>query len=176
MLCHCIKDDNFAFTIDYKSDYLVYTDYSDWLSNPGSIIEDYDLTITNYTNNVSKDFKVKANLSTIIKYEELPIEKDLSCPPDGIFKFAINVCQGTQEYCKINAILINSQKAYEYLVREDKWDDAFEVLKYLEYVKVFANGNDIKKSLEYYEILQKLLKKIKCNCDGWSLQMYKSCS
>lgn len=177
-ICHCIKDNNFDFVIDLKADYLVYTDYSEWLVN--SKIErefnEFTLTITNFSTDVAKSFKVKPNLSTIIKYSELPVENTISCPPDGIFKFSINVCQGTQEYCKVQAVLINSQKSYEILVREEKWEHAYEVLKYLEYIRVFANDNNIKKALEYYEILQKLLKKLKCDCNEWSLQLYKSCS
>ena len=48
-ICHCIKDDNFEFVIDLKADYLVYTDYSEWLIN--SKIErefnEFSLVITN---------------------------------------------------------------------------------------------------------------------------------
>jgi hypothetical protein len=177
-ICSCIKDSNFEFVIDLKADYLVYTDCSEWLVN-NRIEKEFDeftLSITNYSTDIKKDFKVKPYLSSIIKYSELPIENNLSCPPDGIFKFSINVCQGTQEYCKVQAILASSQKSYEALIENDQWEHAYEVLKYLEYIKVFANNNNIKKALEYYEILQRLLKKLKCDCNEWSLQMPKSCS
>ena len=89
-------------------------------------------------------------MSSIIKYSELPIESKTSCPPDGIYKFSINVCQGTQEFCKVQAVLIRSNRAYEILVREDKWDEAYQVLKYIEYVRIFSNDNNLKKALESF--------------------------
>jgi hypothetical protein len=177
-ICNCIKDSNFDFVIDLKQDYLVFTDYSDWLINSKITkpFDEFDLKISNYQTDDFKIFKVKPNLSSIIKYSELPIESKTSCPPDGIYKFSINVCQGTQEFCKVQAILANSQLIYENLVKEESWDNAYEVLKYLEYIRVFANNDNIKKVMEYYEILQKFIKKLKCNCNEWSLSMFKPCS
>ena len=176
-ICNCIKDSNFDFVIDLKQDYLVFTDHSDWLVNSKITkpFDEFDLKISNYQTDDFKVFKVKPNLSSIIKYSELPVESKTSCPPDGIYKFSINVCQGTQEFCKVQAVLIKSNRAYEILIREDKWDEAYQVLKYMEYVRIFSNDNNSKKALEYYDILQRYLKKIKCNCNEWSLQMQQSC-
>lgn len=174
--CNCIKDGNFDFVIDLKSDYLVYSDYSEWLVNSkiDKPFEEFDLTISNYQTKANKVFKVKPWLSTIIKYADLPIDSNI-CPPDGIFTFSVSVCQGTQSFCKVSAILINSDMAYKTLIRSDKWDEAFTVLKYMEYIRVFANDNNIEKAVEYHSILQKYLKKIKCNCNEWSLQMHQPC-
>jgi hypothetical protein len=176
MVCHCIKDDNFAFIIDYKSDYIVFTDYSEWLTGKETTFENFEVEIKNIVSCQTKKFLAKPNLSVIIKHKDLPLDHNKSCPPDGIYSFKIKVCQGTQEYEKIEAVLLSAWKSYEKLVKTDSWDDAFEVLKYIEYVRVFANENNIKKASEYYLILQKLLKKLKCTCNGWNLQMYESCN
>lgn len=185
-LCACIQNDKFRYTLDFKDNYLVYTDYSEWITNSANsvksdnIFNEYTLNISNYVDtlngtNISKSFVVKSNLSTIIDYNKLPLySENNGCLPDGIYKFNIKVCQDTQEYTKVEAVLLNVYKQYEILLKEDNWDTAFEVLKYIEYVKTFANENNIEKVIEYYTILQKILKKIKCNCNEWNLSMHQS--
>lgn len=164
--CACIKDKGFYFTIDYKDDYLVYTDYSDWIMHKSkSLITEYDLEITNGKS--KKTFTVPVNKSTIIKYSDLPITCDLPCNFDGVYTFTITACQDTQVFERTEAILESVIRIYDKLICDERWDDAFDIFKWMESIKSHVRVGNIDQASKSYITLMTLIKKLKCDCYGF---------
>jgi len=159
----CIQDQEFNFVIDHRDDYFIYTDRSSWISSTKLAPEStYELEIINGTK--SNKFTVPKNLSTIIKYTELPVNCDLPCNFDGVYTFKVVTCQNTQEFERYEAILENVLCAYDQLIYKDDWENAKLIMKYIEYVKSYSRRNMLEYSSKYYELLMKTIKKLNCNC------------
>ena len=167
--CSCIaSEDEFIFTIDYKDKYLVYTDYSVWNTSTHSLpLDEYIITISN--NGASKNFKVKVGLSTPIKYSDLPFLSSQDCIPncnfDGIYTFQVETCGDI--YSKTVSILQSLNCAYKKLLLEKRIDYAFELFKYIEYIKAYTDINANDSAKEIYKIAIKFINKLKCNCNGF---------
>ena len=188
MSCYCIQDKKYIFTIDYFEKYLVYNDFSEWLiptrenttnSNNTTTqtllsnkLEAFTLKISSLDNqDLFKEYQVFPNSSVIINYSELPSFGSDSCKWDGIFKFSINPCQGTQFLEQQVAILKNLMGSYYLLRRESNHEAANQLLEYIESIKAFAQIQDSENMVKFYKLAMKLVNKLKCNCD--ELHMFK---
>lgn len=161
MSCSCIEDNKFLFTIQYLKEAIVFRDHSEWVGN--SLESDYDLKITN--GHSFKEFKVKPKSTILIKHKELPINCDLPCNFDGVYNFEITACQGSQVLARTEAILCSVYEVYYLLLKEEKWEESQEVLKYIKFVEAYARDNNKEKAQKFYEMLLRVIKKLNCNCD-----------
>lgn len=162
--CSCIKDEKYKFTLDYRDDYLIYTDFSEWVtSNKNTPIVNYKIDIANGES--VKTFTVIVGSSTIIKYVDLPRNCEGECNFDGVYAFKVTACQETQIFEKTEAIVQSLMCAYDQLILKDDWNNAYKLLKYIEYVKVYSRYNLKDKAFKYYNIAVDLIKNLKCNCN-----------
>ena len=89
MKCSCIANDNFNFIIEYKKDYLLFIDKSEWITSEyNEPIIEYPITIIN--SKKTNTINIRVGGSTIINYCDLP--SDNGCGNDGIYEFQIDVC------------------------------------------------------------------------------------
>lgn len=163
MSCSCIANNNFRFTIDYKKDYLIFNDQSEWVTPEfNTPLITHNLKIIN-----GEEFKtitIKVNGSTIINYCDLPAKGD--CGPDGIYSFEIETCGEIFSRCE--AILQHTTCSYSKLLIETPIENfeqkVLPVFKLMEYIKSSARICDITQAAKNYELLEKTLKQLNCKC------------
>lgn len=163
MICSCIANDNFNFIIEYKKDYLLFIDKSDWnTSSYNTPLAEFPLQIIN--GNKSTTISAKVNGSTIIKYCDLP--SDNGCGNDGIYQFKLESCG--QEFSKYEAILINIMCAYTKLLITKDFSEYDKVIwpiyREIEFIKANAIMGLETKAKEHYNIVKKMLEHINCKC------------
>jgi len=156
--CLCIIDNEFNFTISYRDNYFIFTDYSSW----GEIKDVNDkVSVTIKQNEITKEIFIYPNQANIVKYDNLiPGE----CGYDGIYQFIIKTCSDTQILCVNYYILKNIECAYRTLVLKEDWDNAKILQQYIELIKANAYFKDFDKAKEFYSIAVKFIKKLNCNC------------
>jgi hypothetical protein len=164
MKCSCIINDNYNFIIEYKKDYLLFIDKSEWRTEAhNKPIEEFDLVITNSKND-SKLFKARVNGTTMIKYSELPCETD--CKYDGIYTFNVNNCG--QDYQITEAIINNIMCSYSKLIVDTKLEDfqtkVIPILYQIEAIKASTRFNLISKAKEHMSVLERMFKNLNCKC------------
>lgn len=163
MDCLCINDKYFNFTINYFRDYWVFNDFSDWISTSQDDINKSDnkvkLKIIKDDQEVLVEFL--PNKSTIFKYDKL-FKSD--CGYDGFYIFKVITCSNTQEIDVHYPILESINCSYSKLVVSDRYDEALQLLKYIELITSNTYFGNIKAAKDYYNIAVKYIKRIKCTC------------
>ena len=163
MNCLCINEKNFIFTINFYKDYFVFNDFSDWVS---SSQDDVIKTQDKVKLKVKKDnqeivLEFLPNRSTVFKYDKL-IKSD--CGYDGFYTFTVVTCNNTQEIDVQYPILESIHCAYNQLIVNERFDEALELLKYIELITANTYFKDIKTAKAYLDIAVRFIKKIKCTC------------
>lgn len=163
MKCSCIANDNFNFTIEYKKDYLLFVDKSDWETSS------YNTPLTEYTLNIingelTKSIQVKVNGSTVINYCDLP--SDNGCGNDGVYEFQVETCG--QIFTKCEAILINIMCAYsKLLITKDftEYEDVvWPIFREIEFIKANSRICNTTHAIEHYKIVKKMIEHLNCKC------------
>lgn len=164
MKCSCIINDNYNFTIDYKKNYLLFKDNSEWYTEKhNQPLEEFDLEIIN-SKGESKFIKATVNGNTKINYSDLPCES--SCKYDGIYTFKINNCG--QDYSIIEPILNNINCSYSKLLVKTKPEDylikILPIMFEIEGIISNANFGLIDKAKEHMKVVEKMFINLDCKC------------
>jgi len=161
--CSCIANNNFNFIIEYKKDYLLFVDNSEWTTSEfNSPLEYFDLVIIN--GELTKTVKAKVGGSTQIKYCDLPSNN--GCGNDGVYKFQVDSCGDLFYICE--AILISIMCAYSKLLLkynlEEYKEKIWPIYREIEFIKANANICNTTQAMKHYNIVQKMLEHINCKC------------
>jgi len=161
MDCLCILDNIFSFSITFRKDYWLLTDYSKW---------DLDILGQNINVKIPLDIKVDNKIiSTFIypgqvnkmSYDDLP---DTECGKDGLYEFTLTACSETQVLSVYYPIINNIHCAYTNLILDEDWDNANELKRYIEFINANTYYEDFNTAKDYISISMKFIKKLKCNC------------
>ena len=164
--CSCIAEEEFNFTLDYRGDNLIFTDYSKWVTAKGNIPQEYyDLVIINKESGLEYKANVKLGLSTLIPLSSL--RSSQMCKQDGIYTFRVESCGMILE--KTEAIIPSVNCAYtQLLLRSDKtdqdWDNIYKVWMQIEMVKASSKEELLEQASEHFRVLSIILKQLNCNC------------
>lgn len=164
--CSCISDNNFMFTIDYREDNIVYTDYSSWVTAKGNIPQEvYDIIIINEESGLETRVTAKLGLSILIPLSSLRSSEN--CKSDGIYKFQVESCGVTLE--RSEAILPSINCAYTQLLvnpnkTEKDWDDIYNVWMQMEMVKASSSTGLTEQASEHFKVLTNIINQLNCNC------------
>lgn len=163
MKCSCIINNNFSFVIEYKKDHLLLIDKSEWYTESHNIpIETYPVTVINEDKSFTFDYRV--NGTTMIKYSDLPSDKD--CESDGIYTFKIDNCG--EIYTRHEAILKKIMCSYSKLLLTIEAKDYITILlpiyREIEFIKVNSNLGFVNKAIAHYELVKSMLKQVNCEC------------
>lgn len=164
--CSCIANHKYLFTIDYRDDYILYTDYSDWVTAPSATpSKEYEITIKNNDSGLETKITVGVGITTPIELSTLKQSQD--CGVDGIYLFSVESCGITLE--KSEAILPSVNCAYTQLLLKDNktdqdWKDLYDVFFEIEYIKSASRLKLVDQASEHFEVLTKKLKHLNCNC------------
>lgn len=163
MKCSCIANDNFNFTIEYKKDYLLFVDQSEWTTSEyNTEIDTIPLTIIN--GDKSKTINIKVKGSTIIKYCDLP--SDHGCGNDGVYTFQIETCG--QKFSKCEVILLHIMCSYSKLLlmyKPSEYDDkVWPIFREIEFIKANSRICNVTKATEHYNILKRMFEHLNCKC------------
>jgi len=163
MKCSCIANNNFSFIIEYKKDYLLFIDKSEWVTSEGNQkIDTIPLKIINGSKYKTIDIKVEG--STIIKYCDLP--SDNGCGNDGVYEFQIDSCG--EIFTKSEAILIHVMCSYSKLLLqykpEEYEDKVWPVFREIEFIKSNSRIFNTTKAIEHYNILKRMFDHLNCKC------------
>ena len=163
MKCSCIANDNFNFIIEYKKDYLLFIDKSEWETSSYNIpLTEFPLQIINGDKTITIQAKVQG--STIINYCDLP--SDNGCGNDGVYQFKTETCG--QVFTKCEAILINIMCSYtKLLVTKDLIDYEnviWPIYREIEFIKANARICNITNAIEHYTIVKKMIEHLNCKC------------
>jgi len=163
MKCSCIANDNFNFIIEYKKDYLLFIDKSEWITSEyNEPIIEYPITIINgkKTNTIN----IRVGGSTIINYCDLP--SDNGCGNDGIYEFQIDVCG--QIFTRCEAILIHIMCSYSKLLLKhditEYNDKIWPIYREIEFIKSNSIICNRTKAIQHYELLVKMFEHLNCKC------------
>lgn len=161
--CSCIKG-VFNFNIETPDNKnIIYTDISDWmLDEVHSIPENYTIKISLPESSLSKEIIVSAKSKTSTRIEASDLE--LGCIPDGIYNISTTSC-GIPYHKKI-ALIPNLYCCYKRLIStEGITTESNTILTHIKYVINNSDIQNIKAASENFEKAQKLLERIKCNCN-----------
>lgn len=165
--CSCIKgSEGFNFTIDYRGDYILFTDYSEWVTNPNNTPSThYDIIIKNEEANLETKVTVGVGITTPIHTSVLQSSQE--CKSDGIYKILVDSCGLKLE--RTEAIIPSLQCAYTNLLlkgcKTDKEKaDLQKVFFELEYIKSAAKVGLTDQASEHFSVLTKILKNLNCSC------------
>jgi hypothetical protein len=161
--CSCIVNNNFNFVIDYKEDYLLFIDKSEWqTSEYNTPLDTYPLTIKN--GEKTKTININVGSSTIIKYCDLP--SDNGCGNDGIYEFIIDNCGDV--YTKCEAILISIMCSYTKLLVTTDLNNytskIWPIFREIEFIKANSRICNINEAKEHYTIVKKMFEHLNCKC------------
>ncbi len=158
--CSCIVNGEFLFTIDYKSNYLIYTDNSTWVTSVhNNPLEQYEIKISNESE--SKTYLVNVGKSTIIKYADL-FGSIHNCNCLSILTISTEICG--EPFEQYFAYTEPFQKAFEKLLIERRVDDAIKLFGHIETLKAQVNNELIPEVMETHKLIIAYLKMIKCSC------------
>lgn len=161
--CSCIANDNFNLVIDYREDYLLIIDKSEWITSEyNSPLDIHPLTIRNYDK--TKTININVGGTTKLNYCDLP--SDNGCGNDGVYEFILDSCGQVFTLCE--AILINIMCSYTKLLvnteLKDYQDKIYPILREIEFIKAnsrICNTND---AIEHYMIVKKMFEHLNCKC------------
>lgn len=161
--CSCIANNNFNFVIEYKEDYLLFVDKSEWITSEfNSPLETHPLTIKN--GDKSKIIDIRVGGTTIINYCDLP--SDNGCGNDGIYEFIIETCGDI--YTRCEAILIHIMCSYtKLLITTDleKYESSvLPIFKEIEFIKANSRICNTIEAIEHYTIVKKMFEHLNCKC------------
>lgn len=163
MKCSCIVDNNFNFLIEYKKDYLLFVDKSEWITSEYN--QKLDTVLLKIINgDRSRIIDMKVGGSTIIKYCDLP--SDNGCGNDGVYEFELDVCG--QVFTKCDAILIHIMCSYSKLLlqykSEEYEDKVWAVFREIEFIKANSRVCNTTRAIEHYNILKRMFEHLNCKC------------
>ena len=163
MSCSCIANNNFNFIIEYKKDYILFIDKSEWVT------PEYNTPLTTHTlkiinGNKEKQITFTIGGSTIIKYCDLPSSGE--CGPDGIYTFEVESCGEIFSRCEaiLQHITCSYNKLLVQIPVEEYKEKALPVFTLMEYIKSNARVCNITEASKNYELIEKVLKKLNCKC------------
>ena len=109
----------------------VFNDFSDWVSSSqDDVIKTQDkVKLKVKKDNQETVLEFLPNRSTVFKYDKL-IKSD--CGYDGFYTFTVVTCNNTQEIDVQYPILESIHCAYNQLIVNERFDEALELLKYIE--------------------------------------------
>lgn len=158
--CSCIVNGEFLFAIDYRSNYLIYTDFSKWVTSiHNRPLEQYEIKISNETQ--TKSYLVNVDKSTIIKYEDL-FGSILNCNCLSILTITAEICG--EPFVQYIAYTEPFQKAFEKLLIERRVEEALKLFSYIETLKAQVINDLIPQAMETHKLIIAYLKMIKCSC------------
>jgi hypothetical protein len=166
MECTCIKG-NYNFKFDYLDcKNLIYQDMSDWMAETNySIPETYqvEITVPGFTKPVSLNLKTKC-LNKITSLE-LQGTSDMYLP-EGIYCFRVTNCGTT--YTRSAANICRLECKWQHMVEQMKdTDDLVKVNQirfYLDQVLFNALSDKTSKATFFFNLAERELSCIKCNC------------
>ncbi len=162
MNCVCIKENKFNFTISFLKDYAIFTDYSEWSNDANSLMNEKIEIVIKGDNNFKSSFTIKPYQSVILEYNKLQYS---DCGYDGIYEFEITTCNNTQKLSKTVYLLRNVECAYTTLILNKDYDNAFNLLKYIEMIKANMYVNNVDQAKELYNLAVRFIKRLNCNCN-----------
>jgi len=164
--CSCISNNKFEFTIDYRDDYILYTDRSEWVTAEGTTPDkEYEIVIRNDEANLEKTITVGIGITTPIHISTLQSSQE--CGVDGIYTFIVDSCGLKLE--RTEAILQSLHCAYTNLLLKvgntDKdWDQLQDIFFQLEYIKAASRVGLTDQASEHFNTLTKIIKQLNCSC------------
>lgn len=166
MKCSCIANEEFKFTLDYRGDDLIFTDYSTWVTAKGNVAQDsYDVVIINKESGLETKITAKLGLSILIPLSSLRSSEN--CESDGIYKFQVESCGVTLERseailpsieCAYTKLLVNSNKT------EKDWADIYNVWMQMEMIKASSSVGLTEQASEHFKVLTTMIKQLNCGC------------
>ncbi|MCA9749033.1 MAG: hypothetical protein KC414_07995, partial [Romboutsia sp.] len=79
--------------------------------------------------------------------------------------FTITTCNNTQILSKYYYILNNIYCSYKKLVEKEDWENAMELFRMIELIKVNTEFCNFEKAKEIYNLAVRFIKKLKCSCN-----------
>lgn len=161
--CSCIANNNFNILIEYKKDYIIIVDDSEWVTSEyNNSQKEFDLTIIN--GDKTRTIKARINGKTKINYCDLPSNN--GCGNDGIYKFEVESCGEIFSICE--AIIPKIMCAYtklllKYDITEYK-EKIFPIFKEIEFIKSTSSICESQEALKHYNNVIKMLEHINCKC------------
>ena len=163
--CLCIVDKQYKFTIDYRDDDILYTDYSKWTGSNNSNLEDtYDITVINEETGLEKRINVGVGKTTPISCNSL---FGTDCGIDGIYTFRVESCGQVLE--RTEAIVPSLQCAYTKILlkpnktKKDK-QDLLDIWFELEFIKSASRAGMTSQASEHFKTLTTIIKQLNCTC------------
>lgn len=157
---HCISNNEFNFSLNYKDTYLEFKDLSEWVKRSESTTP---ITLTISNDDISKDFSFYPNDTILIKYCELP-SSSASCGEDGIYEFKVINCGET--YIVFEAIIKSLMCAYQKILIQypEKKDLIIDLFLELEFIKANANAQFPLEAKRHYKLAKNIIETLNCKC------------